>query len=395
MRRIRFLALIGFALAACGDGGSSDTDSTSPGTSGSAGAAGSSAGTGGTAGAGGGTGGDAGNGGAGKAGAAGGPGGGAANGGAGAGGAGASGGTGGAAGKGGSSGASGQAGAPASCGGKLGTPCAPGAFCNLDGTCGAGDQTGTCEPLPGGCTADCPGVCGCNGVFYCNACGAHMAGVSVSKDASCKKVDCAALSEKLVPELQIVGACTVVVRLAYTDKAVLGYAVRCGKYAATTEETARKEAAAATGFGATSPLISGPDPQDEFVFFQAPADIGDVAAVHRRSGLAVFGGSIIGLGKGDISFPKQWRPASELGSGCSGGITPAPARGYDLRDGKELAAEDVQGALGVVWQTAVPLAMAKANYVFDAMVLLYPRSVFGFDPTTAEWIVLVNGGWLE
>ena len=49
----------------------------------------------------------------------------------------------------------------------------------------------------------------------------------------------------------------------------------------------------------------------------------------------------------------------------------------------------------MVWLTAVPLAMAKANYVFDAMVLLYPRSVFAFEPGTAEWIVMVNGGWLE
>jgi len=29
------------------------------------------------------------------------------------------------------------------------------------------------------------------------------------------------------------------------------------------------------------------------------------------------------------------------------------------------------------------------------VVLRYPRSVGMFDPTTAEWVVIVSGGWLE
>ena len=35
------------------------------------------------------------------------------------------------------------------------------------------------------CDADCPGVCSCNGQFFCNACGANAAGLDVSS-----KVDC-------------------------------------------------------------------------------------------------------------------------------------------------------------------------------------------------------------
>jgi hypothetical protein len=72
-----------------------------------------------------------------------------------------------------------------------------------------------------------------------------------------------------------------------------------------------------------------------------------------------------------------------------------PARGWDLRDGSPLAATDVNEALLVIGDTAVPMAFASRGYVFHAAVLLYPRGVGGFDPATAEWIVMVNGGWLE
>ena len=68
------------------------------------------------------------------------------------------------------------------CGGKAGIKCAPGQFCAFDpaGSCGNADNVGACTPEPGGCTADCPGACGCDGKFYCNACDAHSAGVDVS-----------------------------------------------------------------------------------------------------------------------------------------------------------------------------------------------------------------------
>ena len=78
----------------------------------------------------------------------------------------------------------GQGGGGAFCGGKAGIQCAPGQFCAFDppGSCGNADGGGTCTPGPNGCTADCPGVCGCDGKFYCNACGANAAGIDVSSN---------------------------------------------------------------------------------------------------------------------------------------------------------------------------------------------------------------------
>jgi len=74
------------------------------------------------------------------------------------------------------------------CGGKAGIPCAADAWCQWDpqGSCGAFDNTGTCQTKPGGaCPPDCPGVCACDGLFYCNACEAHAAGFDVSTNGTC------------------------------------------------------------------------------------------------------------------------------------------------------------------------------------------------------------------
>jgi len=86
---------------------------------------------------------------------------------------------------GGSAGTTGDAGSGKTCGGKIGTPCDSTEWCDFAGTCGAADQTGTCKAKPQNCPDSCPGVCGCNGKFYCNSCDAAADGTDVSKDKSC------------------------------------------------------------------------------------------------------------------------------------------------------------------------------------------------------------------
>jgi len=66
------------------------------------------------------------------------------------------------------------------------TSCGDDQFCDVDpATCGGPQGSGTCEQRPEVCTDDCPGVCGCDGMSYCNACDAQAAGVDVSSDESC------------------------------------------------------------------------------------------------------------------------------------------------------------------------------------------------------------------
>lgn len=74
-----------------------------------------------------------------------------------------------------------------SCGGLRGVQCAASSFCNFapEAACGAGDQTGTCEPIPSVCTQDFTPVCGCDGRTYANACAAHAARVSVASSGEC------------------------------------------------------------------------------------------------------------------------------------------------------------------------------------------------------------------
>src|SRR5262249_56328374 len=67
--------------------------------------------------------------------------------------------------------------------------CGINSFCDFSApTCGLAQGSfaaGICQPRPQLCPLDCPGVCGCNGQFYCNACLAHVAGTDDSSDRSC------------------------------------------------------------------------------------------------------------------------------------------------------------------------------------------------------------------
>jgi hypothetical protein len=84
-------------------------------------------------------------------------------------------------------GGGGTGGSPAVCGGKGGSPCGADEFCAFEpaALCGYADGTGLCQPRPQVCTDDCPGVCGCDGAFYCNTCSAQAAGVDVIDSKDC------------------------------------------------------------------------------------------------------------------------------------------------------------------------------------------------------------------
>jgi hypothetical protein len=73
------------------------------------------------------------------------------------------------------------------CGGLAGFTCVGGLYCSfpLQATCGAADQTGTCEPIPEMCAEVQEPVCGCNDKTYSNTCDAARDGVSVGKLGAC------------------------------------------------------------------------------------------------------------------------------------------------------------------------------------------------------------------
>ena len=79
--------------------------------------------------------------------------------------------------------AAGDASAPEGrpCGGFAANPCEATQYCDYpDGSCGAGDQTGTCAVRPMACPQVVDPVCGCGGRIYNTACLAAAAGVDLS-----------------------------------------------------------------------------------------------------------------------------------------------------------------------------------------------------------------------
>jgi len=64
-------------------------------------------------------------------------------------------------------------------------------FCDFpDDACGGG-ELGVCDTPADLCPLDCPGVCGCDGRFYCNTCLAHANSIDVAADdRSCRAGSC-------------------------------------------------------------------------------------------------------------------------------------------------------------------------------------------------------------
>lgn len=204
---------------------------------------------------------------------------------------------------------------------------------------------------------------------------------------------CNAAASTLEDELYAdFGGCTTAVRLDYQSRSLISYAITCGTYNMALESLSRTQAMTDTGFGATGAMVNPADPYDHFVFLETDG----VGVVSAATQLSVFGGAIGDGSAGDTTYPAMWRPAGELAGGCppSGGV--ASTRGWDLRDATALGDSDVEAAIDAVADTALLDGYwSPVGRAFDATVLLYPRQLGPFDPATAEWVVLVNGGHVK
>lgn len=290
----------------------------------------------------------------------------------------------------GAGGASGRA-----CGGPAGLPCPAEEYCAFVGgaQCGDSDASGVCRPRPEACAQHCEGACGCDGQLYCNPCMAHAAGADATDQMRiCLRIRTCEDVAEAIARAADGNACTAVVRLDYLTRAIKSVRLVCAQAAIVTATGARKVAERATGFGAGAQLVSGLAPADEYVFWEPPSDSGGVAAVSARNGQPVFGGSIVWDGEGTVVYPVAFNHPATSGPTCGSSAAQPPARGIDLTTIDELPAAEVDAALDAVWTSALPDGLARRATLQDAMVLLYPPQVGAFEPSSAEWVVMLNSG---
>jgi hypothetical protein len=199
----------------------------------------------------------------------------------------------------------------------------------------------------------------------------------------------AAALEQLIPDAL---ACTLVVRLDTTDVEILAYTLVCGDPRLdATEDEARTTASIDSGFDFTAaPQTAEPD-RDQLYVFELPSnDFGAVGVVSVYTGLTVFAGGIVWAGTGEIEFPSGWSLATELGSCAPPDLVPTPSV-----VGPATATFAPMDPTLRVWSTALPRALSLQDAsLLNVAVMLYPRTVGAFDPTTSEYIVFVNWDWV-
>ncbi|HVI01694.1 MAG TPA: hypothetical protein VM869_23420, partial [Enhygromyxa sp.] len=93
-----------------------------------------------------------------------------------------------------------------------------------------------------------------------------------------------------------------------------------------------------------------------------------VTAVSNHLVVRTFEGTIVWDGAGEISYPSEWTTPLDWGFDCEAAVP--EAQSYDL--------------------------IVEPGAAIDAIeleaVLAYPRSVGAFDPSSAEYVVLLEAG---
>ena len=74
-------------------------------------------------------------------------------------------------------------------------------------------------------------------------------------------------------------------------------------------------------------------------------------------------------------------------------MEPRHVASWDLRTGTVLEPAELERFLDAYLRSALPLGVA--GDIENTLVLLYPRTVGGFDPASAEFVVVYETIWLE
>lgn len=197
------------------------------------------------------------------------------------------------------------------------------------------------------------------------------------------------------------GGCSVVVRVSDETLEPLGYQTTCSATPdAPLDETQARALSECCKHAGTA--LGSPADQDLWVLYMPPPDeqhVGRVSVVSSNVSARIFEGSIgRGHAPGNITFPDDWIEPAGLGLAC-GEVPMPPLASWDLANGGAPLPEDrLREVWDVVGSTAIPFAMGVVGQPRHAAVLRYPRRLTkeaedeGFDPSTAEYVVVIEGG---
>ena len=119
-----------------------------------------------------------------------------------------------------------------------------------------------------------------------------------------------------------------------------------------------------------------------------PGDFGGFAVLHRCSGLVIYAGSILYMGKGEQLFPAN--PINPDVLTHKKTSINSPQR-VDVIFGPYVGHIEKESGLSA-WNSIQDLNFVQDLAVspYDVLVYLYPRTVGVFNPDDAEWVIFVQ-----
>ncbi len=186
------------------------------------------------------------------------------------------------------------------------------------------------------------------------------------------------------------GRCVVTFRLDHTTLARRGHVARC--FDAPALPLSVEAAAARAGLPADR-LVTPADARDVFVFWEPPLDFGRGAVISALAGgdadPLLFAGTTVWDGRGDVETPADAELAADVGSEGCAAADAASLRFTDLVDADAADRRLFFAAWDAVARTGLAHRMAAPGGRLAGAVVRYARSVGAFDPTSAEWIVVI------
>lgn len=184
---------------------------------------------------------------------------------------------------------------------------------------------------------------------------------------------------------------TLVVRLAYSGGQPIRYALLQRKGTLTLDELIRS--VESRDAGPQLRYYTTPEASPAVTFGALPLDFGHAALI-GRDGTSLFEGSIVWNGEGEVmETGLAWTLAEA--SECSSEptrdrLTASVRHTFDFRSFTELPSSDMEDAIAAASKCRQVTSFLANRSATASMVALYPPRVGRFDPTIAEWVLVVE-----